>query len=303
MNPISDYILDPHAKEGSLKWLAAHPEENEARMTALGMVKRDTRQAVGCPYNLCGGAGFMRYDVPLGHPLFGKVQQCQCAKDRAMLSEQEKIELYRQQLSRTEQHWTLKNWIGSDEHAREAAQAAIAQPYGIKTFVGPYGVGKSGLLAAIVNSALDKKIPAQYWVLNALLNKLRASYDPHDLASFDRAVSEICLVRVLALDELSAYKSSEWADQTLRTIIDERYRNWDKLLTVIGANELPEHEAIVSRLRDSMRSEIIYIKGADMRPLARELTPTETYEDVDGHSFWLLDEADALGRAADERYV
>jgi DNA replication protein DnaC len=295
MKPISE-VMEGTFKEGSVRWLAAHPDELEQRAQALGMVKRTKATAPICQYG-CGGAGWMRYDVAVGHPLFGQGKACLCTKEKAMQTEEQKIELYRQQLSRTEQHWTLKNWIGSDERAREAAQAAIAHPYGIKTFVGPYGVGKSGLLAAIVNSALDKKIPAQYWVLNDLLNKLRGSYDPKDLASFDRAVSEVCSVRVLALDELGAYKPSEWADNTLRTIIDERYRHWEKLLTVCGANELPQHDAIVSRLKDSLRSEVIYMKGADMRPMAKELTPDDTYGDG-----WLMDEADVLAQEVEARY-
>jgi DNA replication protein DnaC len=297
VNHISD-VMNGMAKEGSLKWLATHPDELERRMAEAGMVKRDTRAAKAelCQYG-CGGAGWMRYDVPVGHPLFGKGKACLCAQEKAQLSDEQRIEQYRQQLSRTEQHWTLKNWIGSDENARARAKAAIEHPFGLKTFVGPYGTGKSGLLAAIINSALDKKIPAQYWVVNDLLNKLRASYDPKDLSSFDRAVNEICSVRVLALDELSAYKPSEWTDQTLRTIIDERYRHWDRLLTVMGANELPQHDAIVSRLNDSLRSEIVYMKGADMRSMAKELTPDDTY---DG---WLLEEADVLAQEADQRFV
>jgi DNA replication protein DnaC len=200
-------------------------------------------------------------------------------------------------LSRTEQHWTTKNWIGSDENARAAADAAIEKPFGFKVFVGPYGVGKSGLLAAIVNSALDKKLPAQYWKVNSLLNKLRETYATNDTGAYSRAVDEICRVRVLALDELGAYKPSEWADQTLFTIVDERQRHWDHLLTVMGANELPQHDAIVSRLNDSMRSEIIRVKGADMRPMAKELTPDDTYGDG-----WLMDEADAMAQENEARY-
>jgi DNA replication protein DnaC len=300
MKPIQD-VLNAPAPEGSLRWLSQHPEAIAQREAELGMVKRDKRsEAAGsCQYNICGGAGFTRYDVPVGHPLFGKAVQCQCSKDKAMQTEQQRIEEYRQQLSATERTWTLKNWPGTDKDALAAAKDAVQNPYGLRLFIGAYGIGKSGLLAAIVNSALEHRLKASYLIVNAMLNKLRGAYNL-GVGEFEKALDEICTVRVLALDEMSAYKPSEWADQTLRTIFDERYRHWDERLTVIGSNEMIEHDAIRSRLNDQERSKIIHVQGKDLRPVVKDLVDamrSETDEE------WLLDEADVLAKEFDDNYI
>lgn len=302
MQKLSELLGDwQGAKPDSLRAMAArfaaHPEAFEKELAARGIVKGKQRGVGHCPYNNCGGAGFIGFDVPYGHPNFGKAVPCQCTKDKAMQTSEQRLAEYQKQMSRTEQTYTLKNWIGSDEHAREAAQRAVAQAFGIKVFVGDYGVGKSGLLTAIVNTFHQRHIEARYCVLNKLLSELRAEYRTNDLASFDRALEALCSVRVLAIDELSAFKPTEWAENVLRTLIDERYRRWDELLTIIGTNELPDAEsAIGSRLNDKRASEIIRVKGVDLRPLAEELSDEEDF-------WWTHADADAFGREDDERFA
>jgi DNA replication protein DnaC len=286
------------APEGSLRWLAAHPDVLEQELAKLGTRKTD-KAAGACKYNLCGGGGFMRYDVQVGHPLFGQVQPCQCTKDKAMQTQEQRIEEYKQQLSKTEQTYTLDNWIGSDQNALDQARDAVRNPYGLKLFIGNYGIGKSGLLTAIVNHALRHKLAASYKIVNKMLNDLRGAYNV-GVGEYEKALDEICTVRILALDEMSAYKPSEWADQTLRTIFDERYRHWDERLTVVGSNEMIEHEAIVSRLHDQQRSKIIYMKGVDLRPLAKDLADAMQ---SDSDEAWLMDEADVLASESDKRFA
>jgi DNA replication protein DnaC len=132
-----------------------------------------------------------------------------------------------------------------------------------------------------------------------MLNDLRGAYNV-GVGEYEKALDEICTVRILALDEMSAYKPSEWADQTLRTIFDERYRHWDERLTVVGSNEMIEHEAIVSRLHDQQRSKIIYMKGVDLRPLAKDLADAMQ---SDSDEAWLMDEADVLASESDKRFA
>jgi uncharacterized caspase-like protein len=60
-----------------------------------------------------------------------------------------------------------------------------------------------------------------------------------------------------------------------------------------------EHEAIVSRLHDQQRSKIIYMKGVDLRPLAKDLADAMQ---SDSDEAWLLDEADAMAQENEARY-
>lgn len=299
MQKLSDLMGDwANAKHGSLLWLAAHPEECDRYLAERGYVldrPRDYTANGYCPYNKCGGAGFLRFEVPYGNPLFGKVVPCECKKDEAMQTSESKLEEYKKQLGRTGQSYTLRNWIGSDQEALAAAQEAVDQPFGIHVFVGPYGTGKSGLLSAIVNSALERRLNASYMVVDRMLSKLQAAHTA-GLDGFEKAFAELCNVRVLALDEFSAYKHTETKEQVLRSLIEERYRHWDRLLTVIGTNELPEEGAILSRFNDQRTSKIVLVGGKDLRPLAADLS--------DEADFWWTHElADTLGHEADERYA
>src|SRR5690349_14811534 len=47
--------------------------------TGTGAISTD-REAVSCP--ICKDAGYLRMDVPLGHPNFGRIFPCQCTVER-----------------------------------------------------------------------------------------------------------------------------------------------------------------------------------------------------------------------------
>lgn len=280
------------AKRGSLRWLVAHPDELESRFQQItrGAASEASRTSA-CKYGLCDGWGWLRFDVPVGHPQFGKAVPCQCAKDKMMMSDEQRASEYEKQVSRTEQTYTLKNWIGSDEHARASAARAVEKPFGVKFFIGDYGVGKTGLLAALFNTFWERRLDAKFYVTDKMLMELQASYGG-EMDAFQRAFDALCNVRVLILDEWSAYKPTEWKDSVLRTLFDHRYRYWNQLLTIIGSNEMPTNDAIDSRLHDKQACEIIRVVGRDLRPTAHTLRDEEDF-------WWTHEIADALGAESD----
>lgn len=220
-----------------------------------------------CKYG-CGGAGYLRRNLPLGHPLFGKSVACACTKEKAAMGDEERIAAYRESMSSIEQTFTLDNWIGRIENpeALKIARLAVSQGWGLFAFWGAVGVGKSGLLTGIVNAFLDSKMQAIYKTTAGMLDELRASYDTDE---YEKWLNYFCSVRVLALDEVWRHKSTEWADENLFKILDTRYRYWDRCLTVIATNAEPNpSNALWSRFTDAKRSKIINVKGRDVRPLA-----------------------------------
>jgi DNA replication protein DnaC len=213
-----------------------------------------------CKYG-CGGAGYFRRELPVGHPQFGKAITCQCTKDKMVRTEE-----YRDNLSTREQTFTLDNWVGrvQDPQAWMHAQQAVAQGWGIFVFYGAVGVGKSGLLTGIVNEFLNRKVPALYKTTAGMLDELRASYETDE---YDYMMSELCGVKVLALDELWRHKPTEWAEEKLFYLLDERYRFFDRRLTVIATNAEPDYNnALWSRFSDRVSSRVIHVKGGDVRP-------------------------------------
>jgi DNA replication protein DnaC len=213
-----------------------------------------------CKYG-CGGSGYFRRDLPVGHPSFGKAISCACTKEKAA-----RVEQSRESLSTIEQAFTIENWIGNDPTALAHAKQAIAQAWGMFCFWGDVGVGKSGLLIGIVNVFLDRKQPAVYKTAAGLLDELRDAYKDE---TYESLMKYFCGVKVLALDEVWRHKPTEWAEEKLFYLLDYRYRFADRLLTVIATNAEPDYQnALWSRFSDRQRSTLIHVKGRDVRPMA-----------------------------------
>lgn len=226
-----------------------------------------------CPK--CGGAGWLRYDVPLDDKRFGKAVPCECLQQHTSEASDALVARLRSQLSGTEQTWNLANWVGADEKALTVAADALKVGSGFWTFWGTVGTGKSGLLVAIVNSALNARMPARYAVVPELLDELRASYGN---GHYEYLMEELKTIRVLALDELHRNRGTDWENEKMFELIDHRYRYWDGLLTVFGTNKPPDkgsEDPIMSRLCDTRRARLVRVGGPDLRPLAAELDPFE----------------------------
>lgn len=229
-----------------------------------------------CPYGQCGGLGWYKLaNQNVGDEYFGQALPCQCLKDKQAQTSNARLGELRRNLSATEQGWTFANWIGSDRNALRMAEQSLEVGEGLWTFYGPVGAAKSGLLAAIVNAALARKIPALYKVVPAMLMDWQATFQRGSQESFQEAFNEVANARVLALDEMWRYKNSEWTETTMYTLIDHRYRHFKNLLTLVGTNTEPDTktgDAVASRLCDSFRGKLIPVTGPDLRPMAGALT-------------------------------
>ena len=212
-----------------------------------------------CKYG-CGGAGYLRRELPVGHPSFGRAYPCACTKEKTA-----RVEEHRSSLSTTEQGFTLENWVGDDPQALQHARQAAAQGWGMFCFYGAVGVGKSGLLVGIVNAFLERKQQAVYKTAAGMLDALRASYETDE---YETLMNYFCGIKVLALDEVWRHKPTEWAEEKLFHILDERYRHYDIRLTLIATNATPDYEnALWSRFTDRQRGSVIQVHGRDVRPL------------------------------------
>lgn len=137
---------------------------------------------------------------------------------------------------------------------------------GIITLTGKPGCGKSALLMCAVNGARDANVPAVYSTVTDILDYLRAAYAPGADVSFDSRWDLLVGCEVLALDELDEFNSTPWATERFLRLMDERWRNMDRRLTLCATNarvnSLPEK--VSSRLRDG-RAQVIEMQPRDMR--------------------------------------
>jgi len=225
-----------------------------------------------CP--LCGGLGYLRRDLPLGHPDFGRLEICSCRSGQ--IHQQVRQRLYA--LSNLEElrHLTFENFnprgrVGlwpqeadsleqAYNHARQYAQTLN----GWLLLMGGYGCGKTHLAAAIANFAVSMGVPTLFITVPDLLDTLRFTYeDP--TTSFEERFDEIRNAPLLILDDFGTQSATPWAQEKLFQIVNYRYIN--RLPLVVTTN-LPLRDIegrIRSRLEDPELVTQVRILAPDYR--------------------------------------
>jgi DNA replication protein DnaC len=227
--------------------------------------------------------GYLRSDVPIGHPNFGRLEVCVCRQRD--VSHQVRERLY--SLSRLDELKGLtfdtfqprgRKGIGemqaqSLEDAYNISRKFAQSLNGWFLLQGGYGCGKTHLVAAIANFAVGMGVPTLFLTVPDLLDMLRFSYDSED-TTFEQRFNEIRNASLLVLDDFGTQNATEWAQEKLFQIINYRYIN--KLPTVITTNlSLEEIEPRVrSRLTDKEIVIRFQIIAPDYRdPVADTLHP------------------------------
>jgi DNA replication protein DnaC len=224
-----------------------------------------------CP--ACHGAGYFRVDVPLGHPYYGKILECECAAalrdEREAARLQAAAALSAGDLALT---WDSITDNGAVRGGLSAAKAVLGRGQGWVYLWGPPGPGKTMLLKAAVAESLRAKRPAVFVVWADLLNHLRAGYAAGD---YDRRLEAWRSAAVLAVDEFGRAKESEWVKEAQVLIFNHRYEQaiTGRGVTLFSSNFPPEDKIIepwfCDRIRDG-RFFVEKIDGPSMRPLMGE---------------------------------
>ena len=225
-----------------------------------------------CP--ICHGTGFLRQDLPVDHPDFGKPTACQCRSSDMQNRRLEKL----RRISNVDglEHYTFDSFVptgyGITENksrtlveAYETAKAFAADPDGWLVMLGGYGCGKTHLAVAIANECTTTNRSTLFVVVPDLLDHLRTTFSPSSSVSYDQRFDEIRTAPLLILDDLGTQASTPWAQEKLFQILNHRYNA--RLPTVITSNnsleELPGR--IRSRMVDPILSRIVTILAPDFR--------------------------------------
>ncbi|MBP1692479.1 MAG: uncharacterized protein H6Q37_362 [Chloroflexi bacterium] len=231
-----------------------------------------------CP--ICGGIGYTRLDLPVGHPDFGRVFPCDCR--RRDISQQVLDRLYAlsnlNELRRlTFDSFQPRGRVGlaprqadSLEFAYNQSQRFAQSPHGWLVLQGGFGCGKTHLAAAIANFTVTLGVPTLFLTVPDLLDALRFTYDDPN-ASFEDRFEQIRNASLLVLDDFGTQNATAWAQEKLFQIINYRYIN--RLPTIVTTNlSLDQIEGrIRSRLEDPELVSLVRIQASDYRNPTRDL--------------------------------
>ena len=254
-----------------------------------------------CP--ICDDTGWM----PAGSGAARQVVRCQCWRDglAARLLDEARIpSRYR--------HCALEAFVTyanpSLERAVALARRLVDQFPVVDRglfLLGPPGVGKTHVAVAVLRRITGEKGGrGVFYDTRELLRTIRRTYDPVVRTSESAVLDPVTAADLLVLDDLGAEKTSEWVEETLNYIVDERYST--KRLTIFTSNydisdDATDPDSLQARVGFRMYSrmhemcEFLHLDGADYR----ELPPNGGAEDL--QMLWKVRKRPASGRTLPSR--
>lgn len=236
-----------------------------------------------CP--ICGGVGYIRRDLPINHPDFGKMQVCSCRA--AEIGRKKHKQLFDVSNLSALQGMTFDTFNPrgrpgtltpaqgiSLEAAYNRAHQFAVKLEGWLLLVGAYGCGKTHLAAAIANEAVDHGVPTLFLTVPDLLDWMRFAYESED-TSFEERFEEIRNIPLLVMDDFGTQNATPWAQEKLFQILNSRYINRLALVITSNLDMKSIDERIRSRLQDPDLVTRVFIQSPDYRNPKEESTHPE----------------------------
>jgi DNA replication protein DnaC len=150
-------------------------------------------------------------------------------------------------------------------------------------FSGDNGVGKTHLAVAVLRElVVAKGARGQFWDFHELIREIKSSYDPETKTTELMVLEPVVEADVLLLDDLGAWKMTDWMNDTLFYILNSRYMakrptvittNYQDVTReeALSADPLRRREFLVERIGQRLRSRlmemclVVRMQGSDHR--------------------------------------
>lgn len=161
---------------------------------------------------------------------------------------------------------TLEAYRPGSERQKKVYEAINAVHYGVYLY-GPYGTGKTHLMASTVFRAIQDGTPACMMSVPRLLDTIRSKGRNDDTEIEHLAYT----IPYLALDDIGKQKDSDWTEERLFMLLDERYKRHiagkghTSLTSQFPLDMLAQRMdgAIISRIKGMCR--VFFMDGEDYR--------------------------------------
>jgi DNA replication protein DnaC len=155
-------------------------------------------------------------------------------------------------------------------------------------FCGDNGVGKTHLAVGVSRElVLRHGVRGQFWDFHELIRAIKDSFNPETQMTEMQVLSPVVETDVLLLDDLGAWKMTDWMNDTLFFILNGRYMAKRATLittnfqdvdreAALGADPLRRREFLVERIGQRLRSRlmemcvVLNLQGPDHRRLRQE---------------------------------
>jgi len=134
---------------------------------------------------------------------------------------------------------------------------------------GDNGVGKTHLGVAVLRELVTARgARGQFWDFHELIREIKSSYDPETKTTELQVLEPVVEADVLLLDDLGAWKMTDWMNDTLFYILNSRYMakrptvittNYQDVTReeALAADSLRRREFLVERIGQRLRSRLM----------------------------------------------
>lgn len=162
-------------------------------------------------------------------------------------------------------------------------------------FTGGNGVGKTHLgVGTLRELAATKGVRGQFWDFHELIREIKRSFDPETRTTEMEVLDPVVEIDILLLDDLGAWKITDWMNDTLFYILNSRYLARRPTLITTNFQDVTAQEAkeadqnvkkefLIDRVGPQLRSRLaemclkVPLDGDDFRETRRKAQLTAVY--------------------------